>query len=74
MIEDNSKLTKNQPPVVINSISLIDKDGEFLDIPLTGETIEKFMMIWNIVWMIVNIDNMFIVLYKRTSNHICSRY
>ena len=45
MIEDNSKLTKNQPPVVINSISLIDKAGEFLDIPLTGDTIGFYE--WN---------------------------
>jgi hypothetical protein len=42
MIEDNSKLTKNQPPVVINSISLIGKDGELTEIPLTGETISYY--------------------------------
>lgn len=42
MIQDNSKLTKKQPPLIINSISLKKKDGTLVSVPLDNETISYY--------------------------------
>lgn len=42
MIEDNSKLTKEQPPVTVRGIYFIDHDGNVQKIPLDGRTIPYY--------------------------------
>lgn len=45
MIQDNSKLTKKQPPLIINNIFLKKKDGTLVPVPLDNETISYYRRI-----------------------------
>ena len=42
LFEDNSKLTQDQPPIYINSISLVDNDDNYINIELSENLIQYY--------------------------------